>query len=78
MVQEAEKFASEDEAQKKHIEAHNSLSAFVFGLLSQLGDQEGLGGKIDNKRVSWLLSKRPPTGLMGMDKLPALRGEIWR
>ena len=46
MVREAEEFASEDEAQRKRIEALNSLSAFVFGLKSQLGDQEGLGGKV--------------------------------
>ncbi len=31
MVAEAEKFASEDEAQRKRIEALNSLSTFVYG-----------------------------------------------
>ena len=56
MVQEAEEFASEDEAQRKRIEAHNSLSAFVFGLKSQLGDQEGLGGKIDDSDKKSLLA----------------------
>ena len=30
MVAEAEKFASEDEAQRKKIEAHNSLSSFAY------------------------------------------------
>ena len=53
MVQEA---ASEGETQRKHIEAHNSLSAFVFGLMSQLGDQEGLGGKIDDSDKKSLLA----------------------
>ena len=46
MVREAEEFASEDEAQRKRVEALNSLSGFVFGLKTQLGDQEGLGGKV--------------------------------
>ena len=53
MVAEAEKFATEDEAQRKRIEALNSLSTFIYGLKSQLGDQEGLGGKIsdDDKKT---------------------------
>ncbi|KAI0789162.1 heat shock protein 70 [Abortiporus biennis] len=54
MVKEAEEFAAEDEANRKRIEALNSLSSFVFGLKSQLGDQEGLGGKIsddDKKKI---------------------------
>ncbi|TFK60726.1 heat shock protein 70, partial [Pluteus cervinus] len=45
MVAEAQQFAAEDDAQRKRIEALNSLSAFVYGLKTQLGDQEGLGGK---------------------------------
>ncbi len=48
MVKEAEEFAAEDEANRKRIEALNSLSTFVYGLKSQLGDQDGLGGKIDD------------------------------
>ena len=53
MVAEAEKFASEDEAQRKRIEALNSLSSFVYGLKTQLNDQEGLGGKIsDNDKTT--------------------------
>jgi heat shock protein 5 len=53
MVADAEKFASEDEAQRKRIEALNSLSSFVYGLKTQLGDQEGLGGKLadDDKKT---------------------------
>jgi len=50
MVREAEEFASSDEAQRKRIEALKSLSGFVFGLKSQLGDQEGLGGKVCRRR----------------------------
>ncbi|KAG6908698.1 hypothetical protein DXG01_003631 [Tephrocybe rancida] len=53
MVAEAEKFAEEDEAQRKRIEALNSLSSFVYGLKTQLADQEGLGGKVsdDDKKT---------------------------
>ncbi|KXN92711.1 hypothetical protein AN958_06989 [Leucoagaricus sp. SymC.cos] len=48
MVAEAEKFAAEDEAQRKRIEALNSLSSFVYGLKNQVNDSEGLGGKLDD------------------------------
>jgi heat shock protein 5 len=53
MVAEAEEYASEDEAQRKKIEALNNLSSFVFGLKSQVADQEGLGGKLsaDDKKT---------------------------
>jgi endoplasmic reticulum chaperone BiP len=53
MVKEAEEFASEDDAQRKRIEALNSLSSFVFGLKTQLADKDGLGGKIseDDKKT---------------------------
>ncbi|KAI0651310.1 heat shock protein 70 [Trametes meyenii] len=48
MVKEAEEFAAEDEAQRKRIEALNSLSSFVYGLKTQLSDQDGLGGKLED------------------------------
>jgi heat shock protein 5 len=56
MVREAEQFAAEDEAQRKRIEALNSLSSFVYGLKSQLGDQEGLGGKIEDEDKKTILA----------------------
>jgi heat shock protein 5 len=56
MVQEAEQFAAEDEAHRKRIEAQNSLSSFVYGLKTQLGDQEGLGGKISEDDKKTILS----------------------
>lgn len=55
MVAEAEKFAAEDEIQRKRIEALNSLSSFVYGLKTQLGDQEGLGGKISDEDKKTIL-----------------------
>ncbi|KAG2125149.1 heat shock protein 70 family [Suillus clintonianus] len=56
MVREAEDFASEDEANRKRIESLNSLSTFVYGLKSQLGDQSGLGGKIDDDDKKTILA----------------------
>ena len=56
MVQEAEQFAAEDEAQRKKIEGLNSLSSFVYGLKSQVGDQEGLGGKLSDEDKKTILA----------------------
>jgi heat shock protein 5 len=56
MIREAEQFAAEDEAQRKRIEAQNSLSSFLFGLKSQLGDQEGLGGKVSDEDKKTILT----------------------
>lgn len=55
MLEDADRFADEDQARKKHVEAANSLSSFVYGLKSQLQDSEGLGGKVtseDKKQLS--------------------------
>ncbi|KAH9052026.1 heat shock protein 70 [Lactarius deliciosus] len=43
MIREAEDFAAEDEVARKRIEALNALSSFIYGLKTQIGDQEGLG-----------------------------------
>ncbi|KAG9030916.1 ATPase with role in protein import into the ER [Tulasnella sp. JGI-2019a] len=54
MVKEAEEFAAEDEANKKKIEALNSLQNYVWSMKSQMADAEGLGGKVsddDKKKV---------------------------
>lgn len=56
MVREAEEFASEDDANRKRIESLNALSSFVYGLKSQLGDQSGLGGKIDDDDKKTILA----------------------
>ncbi|KAG2361367.1 heat shock protein 70 [Suillus spraguei] len=56
MVREAEDFASEDEANRKRIESLNSLSAFVYGLKSQLGDRTGLGGEISDEDKKTVLA----------------------
>jgi heat shock protein 5 len=56
MIREAEDFASEDEAARKRIEALNALSSFVYGLKTQIGDQDGLGGKIGDEDRKTLLA----------------------
>ncbi|KAJ3926559.1 MAG: hsp70-like protein [Lentinula lateritia] len=56
MVADAEKFASEDEAQRKRIESLNSLSTFVYGLRTQVNDEEGMGGKISAEDKKTLLA----------------------
>jgi endoplasmic reticulum chaperone BiP len=56
MIREAEDFAAEDEVARKRIEALNGLSSFVYGLKTQIGDQDGLGGKIDDEDRKTLLA----------------------
>ncbi|PLB55607.1 78 kDa glucose-regulated protein precursor [Aspergillus steynii IBT 23096] len=47
MVAEAEQFAEEDKAIKSKIEARNGLENYAFSLKNQVGDENGLGGQID-------------------------------
>ena len=61
MVTEAEEFSVEDEAQKKRIEALNSLSSYVYSLKSQLGDSDGLDGKFDTDDKKTLLDTTKET-----------------
>ena len=56
MVKEAEEFAAEDEAQRKRIEALNHLSSFVYGLKTQLADQDGMGGKLEDEDKKAILA----------------------
>ncbi|EIM84185.1 heat shock protein 70 [Stereum hirsutum FP-91666 SS1] len=56
MIKEAEEFASEDEAQRRRIEALNTLSSYIYNVKGQLGDQEGMGGKISDEDKKTILS----------------------
>lgn len=47
MVAEAEQFAEEDKAARSKIEARNGLENYAYSLKNQLGDEDGLGGKVD-------------------------------
>ncbi|KAI0999692.1 Endoplasmic reticulum chaperone [Podosphaera aphanis] len=55
MVQEAEKYADEDKANKERIDARNGLENYVFSLKNQVNDQEGLGGKIEESDKETIL-----------------------
>jgi heat shock protein 5 len=44
------------EAQRKYINTLNSLSSFIYGLKTQLGDQDGLGGKLSEENKKMILN----------------------
>jgi len=48
MVEEAEKYAEEDKANRERIEARNKLENYAYSLKNQVNDEEGLGGKVDD------------------------------
>jgi heat shock protein 5 len=48
MVEEAEKYAEEDKANRERIESRNKLENYAYSLKNQANDDEGLGGKIDD------------------------------
>lgn len=56
MVSEAEAFAADDEVQRRRIETLNSLSSFAYGLKTQLADQEGFGGKVNDEDKKMILA----------------------
>ena len=49
MIKEAELYADEDAAVQKRTEARNSLENFTYSLKSQVGDSEGMGGKLSTE-----------------------------
>jgi len=60
--------------QRKRIEALNSFSSFVYGLKTQLGDQEGLGKILDgDKKTISRPSRIPLIGLKNMVPAP-----VWK
>ena len=69
MIREAEEFASEDEEHRQRIEALNSLETYVSGVKNQLGDQEGLGGKVCSSCISMLVVTHSPL-VRGIIRLP--------
>lgn len=55
MVEEAEKYAEEDKANRERIESRNKLENYAYSLKNQVNDQEGLGGKIEDDDKESLL-----------------------
>jgi len=56
MVAEAEKFADEDKANREKIEARNGFENYAFSLKNQVGDSDGLGGKISEDEKQTILT----------------------
>uniref|UniRef100_H2Z066 Uncharacterized protein n=1 Tax=Ciona savignyi TaxID=51511 RepID=H2Z066_CIOSA len=52
MVQDAEKFASEDQKLKEKVDAKNELESYAYSLKNQVGDKEKLGGKLSDEDKS--------------------------
>jgi len=48
MVQNAEKFAAEDELVRQKVEARNDLEGFAYNLKNQINDKEKLGAKLNS------------------------------
>lgn len=49
MVDEAEKYAEEDKANRERIESRNKLENYAYSLKNQINDEEGLGGKVEDE-----------------------------
>ena len=57
MIQEAEEFAADDEAQRSRVELRNNFEGFISATRSQLNDSEGFGGKLSKDDKSALQSE---------------------
>jgi heat shock protein 5 len=55
MVEEAEKYADEDKANRERIESRNKLENYAYSLKNQVNDDKGLGGKIEEDDKESLL-----------------------
>jgi len=49
MINDAEKFADEDEALKTKVEARNELESYAYSLKNQINDKEKLGSKLSDE-----------------------------
>ncbi|EFP07648.1 CRE-HSP-4 protein [Caenorhabditis remanei] len=53
MINDADKFAADDQAIKEKVESRNELESYAYQMKSQIGDNEKLGGKLsDEDKVS--------------------------
>ncbi|CCD63548.1 Endoplasmic reticulum chaperone BiP homolog [Caenorhabditis elegans] len=53
MINDADKFAADDQAQKEKVESRNELEAYAYQMKTQIADKEKLGGKLtDEDKVS--------------------------
>ncbi|CAP31983.1 Protein CBR-HSP-4 [Caenorhabditis briggsae] len=53
MINDADKFAADDQAVKEKVESRNELESYAYQMKSQIGDNEKLGGKLsDEDKIS--------------------------
>lgn len=53
MINDADKFAADDQATKEKVESRNELESYAYQMKSQIADNEKLGGKLsDEEKVS--------------------------
>ncbi|TIA92532.1 hypothetical protein E3P99_00562 [Wallemia hederae] len=57
MIQEAEEFAADDEAQRSKVELRNNFDGFIGTVRGQLADSEGYGGKLSKEDKQALQSE---------------------
>ncbi|KAJ6495607.1 heat shock protein 70 family [Mycena vitilis] len=88
MIADSERFAAEDEMQRKRIEALNSLSNFVYGTRTDFQDQGGLGGKLKDidktgfaallkDSMQWIEEEGPSASLEALEeKLDDVRSAV--
>jgi len=57
MLREAEEYAAQDEEIRKKVESGNAFESFLSGLMSQVNDNEGLGGKLDSDDKKTILAE---------------------
>jgi len=73
MINDAEKFADEDEKLKAKVESRNELESYAYSLKNQIGDKEKLGGKLSdedkekieeqiNEKIAWLEANQEADG----------------
>ena len=61
MINDAEKFAEEDEKTKAKVEAKNELESYAYSLKNQIGDKEKLGAKLsdeDKEKIEEIIDEK--------------------
>lgn len=79
MVEEAEKYAQQDQELKEKIEARNSLENYAHLLKGQLNDKSetGLGSKLeDDDRKLWMMPLRRLWNLLKITLIPQLQKNL--
>ncbi|CAI5454963.1 unnamed protein product [Caenorhabditis angaria] len=87
MINDAEKFAEDDKKVKEKAEARNELESYAYNLKNQIGDNEKLGGKLDeddkktieeavDEAISWLGSNEDASAEDLKEQKKELEGKV--